>query len=70
MKLYILEILLSHHEYIAGVCHEYIPASLVLGHVLGFAFFEIFKLLLIIAFYPTCLVQIDRFPFALCAILM
>ena len=64
------EILLSHLKYITRVGKEDVAALAVDGHELVFAFFESLESLLIVAFYPACLMERYWLPAALGAILV
>lgn len=68
MEFDVFEVLLCHGQHIARVGKEYITAILVFCHVLIFAFLEIVKFGSIITLYPASLVQVDRFPTALCIV--
>ena len=70
MELYVLEILLGHTQHITAVGKEDIASVLVLCHILVLALLEVLKLSLVVAFYPACFVQVDRFPTALGVILV
>ena len=63
-----LEIHLSHLEYITAVGQEYIASFAVFGHILVLTFFERFQLCRIITFYPAGFIQANRFPAAFCVI--
>ena len=64
MELDVLEVLLRHGEHVARVGQEDVAAFLVLGHVLVFAFFEVFQFCGVVALYPAGLVEVDGFPAA------
>ena len=70
MELDIGEILLCHHQHIAGIGQIHITTFFVERHILSFTAFEVFEGGGIIAFYPTSLIEADRFPLALCAVFM
>lgn len=68
MEFDIGEILLCHHQHIAGIGQIDIVALFVERHILSFTAFEVFKSGSIIAFYPASLIEADRFPLTLCAV--
>ena len=70
VELDMLKVLLRHTEYIAGVSEEHVASLLILGHILVFAFLEVLQFLLVVALYPACLIEVDRFPTALGVILV
>lgn len=70
MELDVLEILLGHAQHITAVGQEYVAAILILGHILIFTLLEVFKLLWIIALYPTCFVEVYWLPTALSVVLV
>ena len=59
-----LEILLCHTQHIAGVGEEHITSLLVLRHILVLTLLEVLELLLVVALYPTGLIQVDGLPTA------
>ena len=68
MELDMLEVLLCHREDISGVGKEHIPTLLVLSHILVLALLEGLEFLLVITTDPASLVQMHRFPAALCIV--
>ena len=70
METNILEILLRKGESIAGVGEEDIASVLIDSHIGVLATLEVGKLLGIVALDPSGVVYRDRFPAALCAILV
>ena len=65
MEFDIGEILLCHHQHIAGIGQIDIAALFVERHILSFTAFEVFKSGSIVAFYPASLIEADRFPLTL-----
>ena len=65
VELDVLEVHLGHLKHIATVGQEDITTFAVLRHVLVLAFLEGFEFFGIVALYPACLVETDRFPTAL-----
>ena len=70
MEFNMLEVLLRHREHIATVGEEHIAALLVLGHILILAFLEVLQFSVIVALYPTGLIQMYGFPTALRVVLV
>ena len=68
MEFYFREIGLRHLQHIGRVGHEYVAAFAVFGHILVFAFLEVFQYGFVVALYPTGLVQRYGIPLALCAV--
>ena len=64
------EVALCHLEYIARIGEEYVASLAVESHKLVLAALEGFERVGIVALYPACLVEVNRLPAALCAILM
>ena len=64
------EVALCHLEHIARVGKENVASLAVESHKLVLAALEGFECLGIVALYPACLVEVNGFPAALCAILM
>ena len=62
MELDVFEVFLGHGENITRVSEEDITTLLVLRHVLVLAFLEILEFRIIVALYPTSLVEMHRFP--------
>ncbi len=70
MEFNIGEVSLSHLQHVRRVGKEYIASFLIGSHELVFATFEVGQSFFIIAFNPACLVERQRLPTALCAILV
>ena len=62
VELDVFEIFLGHGENITRVSEEHITALLVLRHVLVLTLLKILELRIIVALYPTSLVEMHRFP--------
>ncbi len=70
MKAYGRKIVLRHLQHVIGVGHEHIAALAVCGHELVLALFEGFQRSLVVALYPARLVERQRLPAALSAVLV
>lgn len=66
----VLEVFLSHLQHIARVGKEDVATLFVLGHILIFALLEVVEFLLVIALYPTGLIQMNGLPTTLGIILV
>ena len=70
VELDVLKVLLRHRQHITRVGEEHVASLLVLGHILVLALLEVFQFRIIVALNPTSLIQMHRFPTALCIVLI
>ena len=62
MEANVFKVVLRHLEDVTGVSEENISAFTVFCHILIFTLLEVFQFCGIVAFYPACLVERNRFP--------
>ena len=70
VELYLRKILLRHRQHIRRVGQIHIPPFMVNSHILRLTLLETVEHCFIVAFYPACLVKVDRFPAALRSVLV
>ncbi len=70
VELYLRKILLRHRQHIRRVGQIHIPPFMVDSHILRLTLLETVEHCFIVAFYPACLVKVDRFPAALRSVLV